>query len=87
MTKESCACGFTPDQTLELADHFLEMFAPDDDIGADGQLHVELTDRLTCSCGFTAIITGELDEHFRSAFPPLVNRIGRDGRRHQTRRP
>jgi hypothetical protein len=85
MTAISCTCGFTPDQTCELADHFGDMFTPDDDIGPDGQVHLELTAGLKCSCGFTAIITDELDKHFHSVFPPPAGQIGRDGRQHETR--
>ena len=82
---ESCGCGFTPDQTHELADHFCDMFTPDDDIGADGQVRLELAAGLRCSCRFAAIVTDELDEHFRTVFPPPAGQLGRDGRRHVAR--
>lgn len=82
MATESCACGFVPDDSLELADHLNEMFTPDDDMGADGQAHQEQAGGRTCSCGYTATTTDDLDAHFRVAFPPPADRIGDDGQKH-----
>lgn len=55
---------------------------PADDMGTDGQVHLELTAGLKCQCGFTAVGPEGLDEHFRAVFPSPADRIGRDGHRH-----
>jgi hypothetical protein len=77
-----CTCGFQPDQTYDLEDHLAEVFTPDDDIGLDGQAHLEQAEALKCSCGFTAALATELDEHFRTVFPPPAGGVGGDGQHH-----
>src|SRR6185437_2741028 len=66
MTAQRCTCGFTEanadDETI--VDHLLRVFTPDDDKGADGQVHLEGNRELACLCGFRAGTTGELDSHF-----------------------
>jgi hypothetical protein len=85
MSTQSCSYGFTPDQSLELDDHFDEVFMPAGDMGADGQVHLELAAGPKCQYGFTAVGPEGLDEHFRAAFPPPADRTGQDGRRHAGR--
>jgi hypothetical protein len=72
MTAQRCICGFTEadadDETI--ADHLLLVFAPEDDKGADGQVHLEGDPGLTCLCGFSASSAGELDSHFLEMFIP-----------------
>ena len=82
MITQTCSCGFTPDQSLELGDHFSEMFTAADDRGTDERVHLELVASPKCQCGFTAVGPEGLDEHFRAVFPPPADRIGRDGQRH-----
>jgi hypothetical protein len=84
MAGAHCTCGFTEadgrDETI--GDHLLDVFAPEDDKGADGRVHLEGEVRLACLCGFSATTTGELDSHFLDVFMP-VNSRGRDGVEHR----
>jgi hypothetical protein len=72
MADARCTCGFTEthgdDETI--VDHFLRVFTPEDDKGADGQVHLEGNPGLTCLCGFKATTTKELDCHFLDMFIP-----------------
>ena len=81
MTSEHCSCGFSKADDEELIDHLLNVFAPADGTGNDGQAHDEAAPALTCFCGFTAGTTGEMDEHFLRVFM-VADFIGRDGSRH-----
>ncbi|MCW2929407.1 MAG: hypothetical protein JWM19_369 [Actinomycetia bacterium] len=67
------------DQTL--GDHLLEAFAPEDDKGADGLVHLEGERKLRCFCGLAAATPGELDAHLIAKFTP-DDAIGRDGKKH-----
>jgi hypothetical protein len=72
MTVRRCKCGFTEanedDETI--GDHLLQVFTPEDDKGADGQVHLEGNPQLTCLCGYRASTAGELDSHFLETFVP-----------------
>jgi hypothetical protein len=83
MPATQCACGFianeADDQTI--ADHLLEVFAPEDDKGTDGRVHLEGERSLTCLCGLVAASSEELDAHFVAVFTP-ADEMGRDGKKH-----
>jgi hypothetical protein len=83
MNAIQCSCGFVelPDELM--TDHLQRVFAPDDGMGKDGQVHVE-TSLLACSCGLSAVAGEALDRHFLEAFTP-ADAIGSDGRRHEIR--
>jgi hypothetical protein len=83
MNATRCACGFTEDETGDytMTDHLLAEFAPDDDTGADGLVHLEGEQQLTCTCGLAAATAAELDAHFVAIFTP-ANGIGHDGKKH-----
>ena len=80
MTDTTCACGFTATSDYDLADHFGEMFIPDNDMDTAGQVHAE-TAPAKCLCGYVAATTAVLDEHLLTAFT-LLTVTGRDGRDH-----
>ena len=84
MTSAQCVCGFTEDEAGDqtIDDHLFEVFASDDDKGADGLVHLEGNPALTCSCGLAAGTTSELDAHLLAMFTP-GDVIGRDGKKHQ----
>lgn len=84
MAGARCSCGFAADEAEDYAigDHLLEMFAPDDDKGADGRCHLEGESRLTCTCGLAVATAAQLDAHFLAMFTP-DDAIGRDGKKHQ----
>jgi hypothetical protein len=83
MNTAQCACGFTQDEVGDqtLGDHLLEAFAPEDDKGADGLVHLEGERKLTCFCGLAAATSEELDAHLLAKFTP-EDAIGRDGEKH-----
>jgi hypothetical protein len=81
MTALRCTCGFRRLEDEEVADHLLEVFAPDDCAGRDGRVHQEM-DGLACSCGFAAASVPELDGHFLAVFIPAGS-VDRDGVRHE----
>jgi hypothetical protein len=83
MTSVQCVCGFIEDEAGDQAigDHLFEVFAPDDDKGTDGLVHLEGNPALTCSCGLAAATAGELDAHLLALFTP-DDAIGRDGKKH-----
>jgi hypothetical protein len=83
MTTPDCSCGFTQLADEQITDHLLQVFAPEDMTGKDGQVHEE-TERLRCSCGLVAVTTGELDNHFLAIFTPY-DAVGRDGNTHKAR--
>jgi hypothetical protein len=64
----------------EVSDHLLAVFAPDDSLGPDGQVHEEGELRV-CSCGFSAAFGAQLDAHFLTVFTP-DDRLDPDGTRH-----
>jgi hypothetical protein len=80
-----CSCGFAIDHAEEFADHFHQVFAPDDDIGTDGRTHYELTNaslpKPKCACGFQASDMSELDDHLLIVFIPQDS-MGSDDERH-----
>ena len=78
MDGHRCACGYEAGDELELTDHFLEVFAPQDAIATDGTVHEEGRVKLTCWCGFTAITPAGLDDHFIAVFAP-GDKSGLDG--------
>ena len=84
MAGERCSCGFAEaeagDETV--ADHLLEMFAPEDCRGNDGLPHLEITPDLTCSCGLVAATARALDAHFLAVFTPAGS-VGPDGVSHK----
>lgn len=84
MTAQRCTCGFTEsngdDETI--GDHLLRVFTPEDDKGADGQVHLEGDTGLTCLCGFRAHAAGELDSHFLEMFIP-ADRVDSGGVEHK----
>lgn len=41
MTDHRCSCGYAAASDDDLADHLGEMFSPQDDTAADGQVHAE----------------------------------------------
>ncbi len=73
-----CSCGFIEAVDETVADHLLEVFAPEDCRGNDGLPHLETTPDLTCSCGFAAATAGALDAHFLAVFMP-ADSVGPDG--------
>ena len=83
MADERCSCGFTEvagvDETM--GDHLRAVFTPEDDTGADGQVHLEGNPELTCLCRFKAGTAGELDSHFLEKFRP-ADRVDSDGIEH-----
>ena len=83
MTSTSCVCGFTENEAgdQKISDHLLEAFAPEDDKGTDGLVHLEWGKNLTCFCGLSAATPEELDAHLLALFTP-DDAIGRDGKRH-----
>jgi hypothetical protein len=80
-----CSCGFAIDDADEFGDHIRLAFARDDDIGADGQVHVDLaegaTKRHECACGFTTDDTPEFDDHLLIVFV-TPDGIDTDDQRH-----
>ena len=86
MPTAQCACGFTEDESGDhtIADHLFEAFAPEDNKGPDGSVHLEGERKLTCFCGLAATTSEELDEHLLAQFTP-DNAIGRDGKQHHPR--
>ena len=64
-----------------MTDHILEMFAPADDMGMDGQVHFEGDAKLACACGFTASTTADMDAHFLRVFVS-PSQVAVDGVRH-----
>jgi hypothetical protein len=83
MPPNQCVCGFIADEAADqtMADHLLEIFAPEDDKGTDGLVHLEGERSLTCLCGFAATSPAELDAHFVAIFTP-ADAIGQDGKKH-----
>jgi len=83
MPAGQCVCGFIEDESdnQTIADHLLEIFAPEDDKGTDGLVHLEGERNLTCLCGFAAATAEDLDAHFLAVFTP-ADAIGRDGKEH-----
>jgi len=83
MNTTRCVCGFTEDEAEDqtLDDHLFEAFAPDDDMGPDGLVHLEGQRKLTCLCGLAAATSRELDAHLLALFTPN-DAIGRDGKEH-----
>jgi hypothetical protein len=83
MAHARCTCGFTEAEGMHetIGDHLLEVFAPEDDKGADGQAHFEGDPALTCRCGFRASTIAELDSHFLEMFVP-AGRVGPGGVEH-----
>jgi hypothetical protein len=58
-------------------DHFFEVFAPDDDRGPDGKVHLEGETGFFCLCG-TGGSVEKLDAHFAEVFTP-ADSAGPDG--------
>jgi hypothetical protein len=97
MTQDLCTCGYQAESPDDLAIHFGEMFIPDNDTAADGQVHNEAAQErhqpsgtttplvLTCRCGFTATAS-DFDHHLLAVFTP-PGRIGLDGKLHATAAP
>lgn len=97
MSRYHCSCGFAINDPAEFGDHYRLAFAPDDDTGTDGRVHVELADdharntgcypdtvplpRHVCACGFATDNTPEFDDHLLIAFIP-PNGIGTDADKH-----
>jgi hypothetical protein len=83
MTGQQCMCGFTEAAAVDetLADHLMEVFAPDDGKGPDGRVHLEGETPLFCLCG-TGGSALELDEHLLEVFTP-ADSVGRDGVKHE----
>ena len=81
MDSYRCECGFAGGVEVDLTDHLLQMFCPEDSKAADGKAHDEGPVKLACLCGFTAQSSDELDAHFLAVFTP-DDRIGPEGRKH-----
>jgi hypothetical protein len=97
MARPQCSCGYASANADEFADHLLEMFTPDDAIGADGRVHDEIApDRvrvvgvflegecvpaLACFCGFATDETSKFDDHVLAMFL-TPDRVGVDGDKH-----
>jgi hypothetical protein len=81
MADIQCSCGFVELADEMIADHFEQVFVPDDHRSGDGVLHVEVN-RLACSCGLAVGTTEELDSHFLAVFTP-GDAIGHDGKEHE----
>jgi hypothetical protein len=83
MITAQCVCGFTEDEAGDqtLGDHLFEAFAPEDDKGPDGLVHMEGKRKLTCLCGLAAATPEELDAHLVAKFTP-DDAIGGDGKKH-----
>jgi hypothetical protein len=80
-----CSCGFAVDDADEFGDHIRLVFARDDDIGTDGQGHVDLLGGAVgcheCACGLTTTDTPEFDDHLLIMFV-TPDGIDIDGQRH-----
>jgi hypothetical protein len=80
-----CSCGFAIDDADEFGDHIRLVFARDDDIGTDGQVHADLAggpaNGHQCACGLTTTDLAEFDDHLLIVFVTLDG-IGTDGERH-----
>jgi len=85
MSQFHCSCGFAIDDAEGLADHFGWVFDRDDDIGADGGRHAEISHASPpahlCACGFTAVDAAEFNDHLLLVVIPSDG-IGIDGNRH-----
>jgi hypothetical protein len=92
MPAGTCTCGFQATDCDELSDHLHELFTPEDDKDASGQVHAEASRDhpsshsapvavYQCLCGFTAGDVTGIDDHLLSAFTP-ADSIGHDGDRH-----
>jgi hypothetical protein len=97
MTCPQCSCGYVPNDADDLGDHLLEMFIPEDAIGADGCVHDEIAfDRvcavgifpegkrvplLACFCGFATDEMPKFDDHVLAMFL-TPDRVGVDGDKH-----
>jgi hypothetical protein len=85
MSQFHCSCGFAIDAADEFGDHLRQVFARADDLGTDGQAHLEVADadpaRLVCACGLAATGTAELDDHLLMVFIG-PDGMGIDGERH-----
>jgi hypothetical protein len=75
-----CLCGFTELADESLTDHLHRVFAPQNGIGRDGEVHDEASD-CACLCGLRTDTAVELDEHFLAVFTP-DDAIGDDGQQH-----
>jgi hypothetical protein len=84
MINARCSCGFTEANEFDetIADHLLRVFTPDDNRGADRQVHLEGSPGLACLCGFRATTPGELDSHFLEMFVP-AGRVDASGVEHK----
>lgn len=83
MADARCSCGFSQSEDEKLVDHLLSVFEPEDSVGSDGIVHLEMA-TLGCSCGFRAATSREMDEHFLAVFTPAGS-VGNDGRKHEVR--
>ena len=81
MADAQCSCGFTEAGDERIGDHLVEVFAPENDTGPDGLVHLEGKVSLYCLCGAGGSAE-ELDAHFLAMFTP-ADLTGRDGRRHE----
>jgi hypothetical protein len=83
MTLGQCSCGFTETASADetLADHLMEVFAPDDGKGPDGRVHLEGEVPLFCLCGIGGSVE-RLDDHLLAVFTPAGG-VGRDGHKHE----
>lgn len=85
MSRYHCACGFAIDDPEALADHLGWVFDRDDDIGADGSPHAEVTHAgmpaHLCACGYTTAGTADFNDHLLLMVIPSDG-IGIDGCKH-----
>lgn len=97
MSRYHCSCGFAIEDEDDFGDHLRMAFAPDDDIGTDGLMHVEMSDefvRLTadvpvgcplpkhvCACGFATDDASDFDDHLLISFV-TPDCVGVDGEEH-----
>ena len=85
MSALHCSCGFASDHAEAFADHLGLVFDRDDDIGADGSPHSEISHAglpvHLCACGFSAASATEFNDHLLIVVIP-ADGIGIDGDRH-----
>lgn len=85
MSAFHCSCGFAIDDAESFADHFGWVFDRDDDIGIDGNRHVEIgfanSSGHHCTCGFASTDAIEFNDHLLLMVIP-IDGIGIDGGRH-----
>jgi hypothetical protein len=85
MSNFHCSCGYAVDDPEAFADHLGWVFDRDDDIGADGGRHAEITHpgppAHLCACGYATADPAEFNDHLLFVVIPQDG-VGIDGARH-----